>query len=1245
MFVTDNGFVYNYMSEQDLEHIHEMSDQGLDISNEIVHHHAYKVSFVGANSGQPYINEHKSTVHNNYFIGNNPANWRTQVPMFGMVTHKNVYDNIDLVIYSQKHSFKYDFVVAAGADPGKIALQFEGVQPKLSAEGNMVLTTSVNEVIEQAPYTYQIIDQKKVTVKSKYTLKKGVVSFEFPQGYNNAYPLIIDPVLVFATYSGGTGTGSGFYSYSTTYDSQGNTYAGSGAYNAGWPVTLNAFQSNFVSGQDVAVNKYNATGSALIYSTYYGGSGVDLPHAMIVNDQDELIVVGSTTSSNLPMSATPYDNTLSGSTDIYIVHFNSTATDLIGATYMGGTQAEPAVYSFTGAGALTSQNTTSPVEVNFDNNGNIWVVSATPSTDFPVSTNANQATLSGGNDGVLFKLSPDCSQLLYSSFFGGTSNDGIYGIQFNNAGNLVICGTTQSSNFPTTAGALQTVAPGGTFDGFVSIVNATTGVPLYSTYVGTDNTDHAVAVQVDDLDNIFVLGRTLGNYPVSAGVYSVGNGDIFIDKLNSTLSASILSTRLGNQQSAGRYFPTAFLHDICGNVYVCGLAASTGLPLTNDAFLTSGPFWFGVLEPDFADLLYGSYFGAGSDHTHVGVNRLDPQGIVYHSICNINQYPFTNANSFQPTKLNSGQDIVSFKFNFEATGVNSNFVLDPTIQQNDTGCAPYTVTFKNTSTSAKEYTWDFGDGSPTSTDTNAVHTFMNPGVYTVSLYATNDSSCITDDTSYMTITVLYTETPDLLVNDTTLCTFQQTIDIGVNINNPSSNNTIIWGPTTGIIGPVDQPVVTVDPSVNNVYWVTVKDTIPGICGFSSTDTIHIDLSPRVLEIINNDTVVCEGSAIPINAVGTPGYTYSWSPATGVNDTTLLEPVITINQPNLYTLTASYPGCPDTAVQINFDMHYIPTLQVGPDQNVCQWTEVALESTVSPYRNDYIYQWSPATPDLSDPTGPNTNFIADTSITYILHVQTPIGCADQDTVNVLVYPGGFGAIIADTGYCPGNQAPLWASGGVSYNWTPAYGLSDTAVANPVASPQTTTDYTVYISDIHNCVDTEYVTVQVYPEAVLTLPDSVTVYPGEAYHVEPGTNCLYFSWFPPSGLNNPNISDPLMSPEVRTRYFVNATTENGCAIMDSMDVLVMETVIDMPNAFAPSGANNLFKPSKRGIAHLKEFSIYNRWGNKVYSSTNANEGWDGTKDGNPVPMGVYIYIIEGVTDSGKPFTRQGNVTLIR
>jgi gliding motility-associated-like protein len=157
--------------------------------------------------------------------------------------------------------------------------------------------------------------------------------------------------------------------------------------------------------------------------------------------------------------------------------------------------------------------------------------------------------------------------------------------------------------------------------------------------------------------------------------------------------------------------------------------------------------------------------------------------------------------------------------------------------------------------------------------------------------------------------------------------------------------------------------------------------------------------------------------------------------------------------------------------------------------------------------------------------------------------------------------------------------------------------------------------------------------------------VVVYPGEAYSLEPGTNCLYFSWFPPSGISNTNVSNPVFDPEVRTRYFVTATTEQGCEIKDSIDVLVKETIWDIPNAFAPAGNNNIFRPAIRGLATLKQFVIFNRWGNKVYSSTDINSGWDGTFNGQPQPAGVYIYLIDGVTDKGNVLHKQGNVTLLR
>lgn len=1260
MFITKDGFMYVQTKEEDLHRIHEMTDEGKDVSGETVTRFAYQVSFVNSNENAEFKNEDKSKAYNNYFIGNDPTKWASNVAKYGKVRINNLYKDINMIAYSKGTAFKYDFVVAAGANTDVIKMSFKGVKPTIDNNGDLVITTDINEVKEQAPYCYQEINGQKVTVPSKYIIDaNGNIGFSFPNGYDKSLQLVIDPVLVFATYSGGTGGGSGFYSYSTTYDQLGNMYAGSGAQNAGWPTTVGvSYQATWAALNDVGINKYNATGNTLIYSTYYGGSGQDYPHALYVNNNNELIIAGSTTSANLPTTAGA-DATLGGGTDIFICHLNVDGTALVGATYLGGNNVEPV--AFTGlTGSLTTglanQNTTSPVELLASPNGDIWVVSNTRSNDFPVTANATQGVFAGGNtDAVIVKMNSTCTlPYIYSSYLGGAGDEGIFSVQFNQANNLVIGGVTTSANYPVSAGALHNTAPGGNGDGFVSILNPTTGAIINSTYLGTDNSDQVIGVQVDGNDNIYAFGRTIGNYPVSAGVYSIAGGDVFIDKLNPTLTASLLSTRLGASGNT-RYFPTAYLLDICGNTYICGLSATAGLPVTPDAFsATQAPFWFSVLNPEFESPLYQSYFGLGTDHTHTGTNRLDPTGIVYHSICNIQQYPFTQPplaqnTPFAPNKLNTGQDIVSFKFNFEATGVNSDFELDPVLSGNDTGCAPYQVHFINTSVSAETFTWDFGDGSPTSNLSEPTHTYNTAGTYIVSLHANNAESCITDDTSFITITVLQVDPPDFDVHDTILCTFEQAIHVGATINNPSQYTSIEWTPLNGIVGANNTADITVDPSINNVYNVTVTNSAPGnICSFDDTKTVTIDLAPRELNIINPDTVVCQGAVIPITAVGTPGYTYRWSPSTGVSDSTTLTPDITINQPNFYTLTGSYADCPDTSVTINIGMQFNPQLTVSEDKFVCQGTDVTLESDVTPFRNDYSYSWTPLTSNLTTPDGPNTHLIVDSSITYYLSVQTPIGCSDADTVSITVYPIGFGSIISDTGYCAGTEGNinLWANGGATYQWSPSYGLSGTNTANPIANPPTSTEYTVLITDTHNCLDTEKVKVDVYPAAVINIPDSINVYPGESYQIEPASNCSYFTWFPTSGLNNALISDPRMSPEVRTRYFVTATTEHGCTVKDSVDILVQETVLDMPNAFKPgNGSNPTFKPSRRGIAKLNSFTIYNRWGNKVYNSTDINAGWDGTFNGVAQPLGVYMYVIDAVSNSGKILNIKGNVTLLR
>src|SRR5690606_18562868 len=277
LYVFQNKLLFDYYNVKDYERIHELTcgtnKKSLDeVGNEIINLHAYAVEFIGANKQTSYINENRRSYFHNYFLGNDPSKWQSKVGLFGSVIQKGLYNGIDFKIYTAdgKISMKYDFVVAPGANPNQIKLKYDGVTPLLKEDGSLLIKTSVNEVSESAPYTYQIINGKKIEVASRYVLKNNELSFEFPNGYNNAFELVIDPDLIFATFSGAIT--SQMYSFATTYDETSCLYAGARAHGVGLPVTTGSYQINFAGGShDVGINKYNPLGTGLIYSTYFGG--------------------------------------------------------------------------------------------------------------------------------------------------------------------------------------------------------------------------------------------------------------------------------------------------------------------------------------------------------------------------------------------------------------------------------------------------------------------------------------------------------------------------------------------------------------------------------------------------------------------------------------------------------------------------------------------------------------------------------------------------------------------------------------------------------------------------------------------------------------------------------------------------------------------------------------------------------------------------------------------------------------
>lgn len=302
---------------------------------------------------------------------------------------------------------------------------------------------------------------------------------------------------------------------------------------------------------------------------------------------------------------------------------------------------------------------------------------------------------------------------------------------------------------------------------------------------------------------------------------------------------------------------------------------------------------------------------------------------------------------------------------------------------------------------------------------------------------------------------------------------------------------------------------------------------------------------------------------------------------------------------------------------------------------------------------YTYTWMDTFGEVLQPTA-TSSVIADTLYdqlpgNYLVSIKASNSCDTSIPVTIDAPVNADFIHAADTGMCPHDTITLHATGGVAYHWQADSGayISDTLIADPQVSPPTGWSYTVYGVNSSGCLDTATARVQVFPAAVVQLPDSVVLYYGESFRFSPQTNCLTFNWFPPQGLNADDVSDPIADPLVDTRYIVIGTTEEGCSVKGSVDVYrSAEVILTLPNAFTPgNGPDNLFMPIHKGNVALDYLRIYNRWGQLLYESNDLNQGWDGTWHGIPQPEGVYVYIMQGHTSEDRILTKQGNVTLIR
>jgi len=351
LFLEKTAFTYNFYNANNY-HFHNFNTNE---TPEKLKSHAFRISFLEANKNSSIENRNTFPEYYNYFLGKNKSYWKSNIKAYQKVYYNNIYSEIDLTIYSLGSKLKYDLIVKPTGNYKVIQFNYEG-QDKLNIDknGNLHIITSINEIIEQKPYAYQIINGNKVEVSCKFVLKKNTISFKIKEDeYNRKYELVIDPILIFASYSGSNADNFGM---TATYGFDGSLFAGGTTFNIGYPTTLGAFDTSFNGSPaqgitDVVITRYDSTGTNLIYSTYIGGTQAETVHSIIASENNELYIYGATSSTDFPVTIGAYDQSFNGGnflsfpqngtvfnngTDIYVAKINITGTNLLGCTYIGG---------------------------------------------------------------------------------------------------------------------------------------------------------------------------------------------------------------------------------------------------------------------------------------------------------------------------------------------------------------------------------------------------------------------------------------------------------------------------------------------------------------------------------------------------------------------------------------------------------------------------------------------------------------------------------------------------------------------------------------------------------------------------------------------------------------------------------------------------------------------------------------------------------------------------------------------
>ncbi len=1084
--------------------------------------HAYQMIFDGAQEINAPDGKEKLRRYKNYFLGNDPAKWASKVPVFREVVYQELYDCVDLHVYSQAHSLKYDLYLKKGGDHRQIRMRYEGVDDIYLKDKTLHLTTSLGEMLELEPFAYQMIEGKQVKIECAYSLEGQTVSFQVGD-YDKSLDLIIDPTVIFASFSGSTADNWGS---SATYDSEENAYGAGTVFGTGYPTTLGSLDESFNSGEvDIGVTKFSPDGTTELYTTYVGGSDSESPHSLIADANDNLIILGTSGSSNYPTSASAYQSSHNGgqmvdisgiqysSSDIVITKIAADGSSIIGSTFYGGSSND----GLNTESLKQNYGDEARGEVIVGPNGDIVIASCTLSDDISTTSGVIQPAYAGNQDAVIARFNSDLSSLVWATYFGGDQDDSAYSIKYNETnGNFYFGGGTEG-DIPFATG-LNSSDFGGISDGYVASISAN-GTSSTATYLGTNQYDQVYFVETNEDGNVFAYGQSSGSYPVEGAVWSEAGQKQFIHSLEADLSTSIFSTVFGAQNSIN-ISPTAFLVDKCNRIYAAGWGSSvgfgninlnvSGMTTTSDAFQPSSDgedLYFLVLDKDASGLLYATYFGGNgvSEHVDGGTSRFDKNGVIYQAICACGglfgggSTP-TTTGVVAPTSGSSNCNLHVVKLDMEQPVPTAVASAEPAA----TGCADpvFTVQLVNGSQGASSYFWDLGNGQEFAGENPPPVIYTDPGIYNVRLIAYDSLECFATDTVFTEIRVGVPEVVDANFSYELPdgCESMNVVfdNLSANINDPDLDYEYLWDFGDGFQSAARSP--------EHVYFLTGDYDIT-LTVTSLTDTLCNSLATFTLPISLIDGYDVEatlsdlgGSCLPFD-LGT-----SANNATAPNISWLLD-------------GAEIATGPDLSYTLNQEGEHLLELIIN------------------------------------DPGSCN---LADTAAVTVIGYSAPVAEFAPD-----VLEQDFGEPITFVNSSTPDMGYSWQFG----------------------DGNTSTEF----SPVHT---------------FLSLGEFQA--------------CL-------------TVTNP----------------EGGCEDTYCETVVIDESwKVEVPTAFSPNGdgVNDILYLRGFGMQEV-ELVLFDRWGRELFKTTSFEEGWDGTYKDEFQEIEVVAYLLKAKTPGGEDINRTGNITVLR